>query len=60
MMIGGPDAAVEYLDPIFKTIAPGIGDIARTPGREKVGGTAEQGYLHCGAKRRRALRQDGA
>src|SRR5712691_11568272 len=48
MMIGGPDAAVEYLDPIFKTIAPGIGDIARTPGREKVGGTAEQGYLHCG------------
>jgi 6-phosphogluconate dehydrogenase len=49
MMIGGPDAAVEYLDPIFKTIAPGIGDIARTPGREKLGGTAEQGYLHCGA-----------
>jgi 6-phosphogluconate dehydrogenase len=48
MMIGGPDAAVEHLDPIFKTIAPGIGDIARTPGREKVGGTAEQGYLHCG------------
>ena len=49
MMIGGPDAAVEHLDPIFKSIAPGIGDIARTPGREKVGGTAEQGYLHCGA-----------
>jgi 6-phosphogluconate dehydrogenase len=49
MMIGGPDAAVEHLDPIFRTIAPGIGDIARTPGREKVGGTAEQGYLHCGA-----------
>src|SRR3984893_9059829 len=48
MMIGGPDAAVEYLDPIFRTIAPGIGDIARTPGREKVGGTAELGYLHCG------------
>jgi 6-phosphogluconate dehydrogenase len=48
MMIGGPDAAVERLDPIFKTIAPGIGDVARTPGREKVGGTAEQGYLHCG------------
>jgi 6-phosphogluconate dehydrogenase len=48
MMIGGPDAAVQHLDPIFKTIAPGIGDIARTPGREKVGGTAEQGYLHCG------------
>jgi 6-phosphogluconate dehydrogenase len=49
MMIGGPDAAVEYLDPIFKTIAPGVGDIAKTPGREKIGGTAEQGYLHCGA-----------
>jgi 6-phosphogluconate dehydrogenase len=49
MMIGGPDAAVEHLDPIFKTIAPGIGDVARTPGREKLGGTAEQGYLHCGA-----------
>jgi 6-phosphogluconate dehydrogenase len=48
MMIGGPDAAVKYLDPIFKTIAPGIGDIPRTPGREKLGGTAEQGYLHCG------------
>ena len=49
MMIGGPTAAVEHLDPIFKTIAPGIGDIPRTPGREKVGGgTAEQGYLHCG------------
>ena len=48
MMIGGPTAAVEHLDPIFKTIAPGIGDIPRTPGREKVGGTAEEGYLHCG------------
>jgi len=48
MMIGGPTAAVEHLDPIFKTIAPGIGDIPRTPGREKVSGTAEQGYLHCG------------
>ena len=48
MMIGGPDAAVQHLDPVFKTIAPGIGDIPRTPGREKVGGTAEQGYLHCG------------
>ena len=49
MMIGGPDQAVQHLDPIFKTIAPGIGEIARTPGREKAGGTAEQGYLHCGA-----------
>ena len=48
MMIGGPDTAVQYLDPIFKAIAPGIGDIARTPGREKVGITAEEGYLHCG------------
>jgi len=48
LMIGGPDKAVQYLDPIFRTIAPGIGDIPRTPGREKVGGTAEQGYLHCG------------
>jgi len=48
MMIGGPTAAVKHLDPIFKTIAPGIGDIPRTPGREKVSGTAEQGYLHCG------------
>jgi len=49
MMIGGPDAAVRRLDPIFKTLAPGIGNIARTPGREKIGGTAEFGYLHCGA-----------
>jgi 6-phosphogluconate dehydrogenase len=49
MMIGGPDAAVQHLDPIFKTIAPGVGDIAKTPGREKAGSTAEQGYLHCGA-----------
>jgi 6-phosphogluconate dehydrogenase len=48
MMIGGPQDAVQYLDPIFKTIAPGKGDIARTPGREKMGGTAEDGYLHCG------------
>ena len=48
MMIGGPQDAVQHLDPIFKTIAPGIGDIPRTPGREKIGGTAEEGYLHCG------------
>jgi 6-phosphogluconate dehydrogenase len=48
MMIGGPESAVQHLDPILKTIAPGIGDIPRTPGREKLGGTAEQGYLHCG------------
>ncbi|HEY2883461.1 MAG TPA: decarboxylating 6-phosphogluconate dehydrogenase [Pirellulales bacterium] len=48
MMIGGPDDAVQYLDPIFKTLAPGIGDIVRTPGREKMKGTSELGYLHCG------------
>src|SRR5262249_45754286 len=48
MMIGGPDQAVQRLNPIFKTLAPGVGDIPRTPGREKIGGTAEQGYLHCG------------
>ncbi len=48
MMIGGPDDAVRHLDPIFKTLAPGRGDIPATPGREKVGGTAELGYLHCG------------
>ena len=49
MMIGGPQAAVQHLDPIFKTLAPGKGNIDRTPGREKMGGTAEDGYLHCGA-----------
>jgi 6-phosphogluconate dehydrogenase len=48
MMIGGPDDVVRHLDPIFKTLAPGRGTIPRTPGREKVGGTAEEGYLHCG------------
>src|SRR5437867_10044351 len=48
MMIGGETAVVRRLDPIFAALAPGIGDIARTPGREKLGGTAEQGYLHCG------------
>jgi 6-phosphogluconate dehydrogenase len=48
MMIGGPKEVVEHLDPIFKTLAPGLGNIPRTPGREKLGGTAEQGYLHCG------------
>jgi 6-phosphogluconate dehydrogenase len=48
MMIGGPDQAVQRLDPIFQTLAPGAGDIPRTPGREKLGGTAERGYLHCG------------
>jgi 6-phosphogluconate dehydrogenase len=49
MMIGGDTAAVARLDPIFKALAPGRGsEIPRTPGREKVGGTAEEGYLHCG------------
>jgi 6-phosphogluconate dehydrogenase len=48
MMIGGEPAVVQRLDPIFATLAPGIGNIARTPGREKPGGTAEQGYLYCG------------
>ena len=48
MMIGGPSEAVQRLDPIFKTLAPGRGDIPRTPGREKLGGTSEEGYMHCG------------
>jgi len=48
LMIGGPDEAVDRLEPVFKTLAPGVGDIPRTPGREKVKGTAEEGYLHCG------------
>ena len=48
LMIGGPNEAVQRLAPVFKTLAPGVGDIPRTPGREKISGTAEQGYLHCG------------
>jgi len=52
MMIGGPKEVVQKLDPIFKTLAPGRGDISRTPGREKMSGasaaTAEDGYIHCG------------
>jgi 6-phosphogluconate dehydrogenase len=48
MMIGGEPAIVQHLDPILAVLAPGPGDIPRTPGREKIGGTAEQGYLHCG------------
>ena len=48
MMIGGETDVVQHLDPIFSTLAPGIGDIPRTPGRERLDGTAEQGYLHCG------------
>lgn len=48
MMIGGEDDIVKHLDPVFATLAPGAGDIPRTPGRNKAGGTSEQGYLHCG------------
>jgi len=48
MMIGGPKEAFQHLDPIFKTLAPGRGDIPRTPGREKIAGTAEEGYIYCG------------
>jgi 6-phosphogluconate dehydrogenase len=48
MMIGGEPEVVKHLDPIFATLAPGIGDIPRTPGRDKLGTTSESGYLHCG------------
>src|SRR2546427_2998808 len=48
LMLGGETGVIKRLDPIFSALAPGRGDIARTPGREKVAGTAEQGYLHCG------------
>jgi len=48
MMIGGHKSVVEHLDPIFDSLAPGIGDIPRTAGREKIAGSAEEGYLHCG------------
>src|SRR5437773_625673 len=48
MMIGGEKDVVRHLDPIFSTLAPGTGDTPRTPGRENLDGTAEQGYLHCG------------
>jgi 6-phosphogluconate dehydrogenase len=48
MMIGGENEVVQRLDPIFKTLAPGIGNIDRTPGREKMKGTSEEGYLRCG------------
>jgi len=48
MMIGGPKEIVQQLDPIFKTLAPGRGDIPRTPGRDKIPGTAEEGYIHAG------------
>ncbi len=48
LMIGGEEAVVQHLDPIFSALAPGINAAARIPGREKIGGTAEQGYLRCG------------
>ena len=48
MMIGGEKDVVKHLDPLFSTLAPGRGDIPRTPGREMIAGTAEEGYLHCG------------
>ena len=48
MMIGGEGQVVKGLDPIFGCLAPGMGDVPRTPGREKIDGTAESGYLHCG------------
>ena len=48
MMIGGESDVVQRLDPIFACLAPGLGGITRTPGRERIGGTAERGYLHCG------------
>ena len=47
-MIGGEQDVVQHLDPIFATLAPGVGEIPRTPGRGELGGTTEQGYLHCG------------
>jgi len=48
LMIGGEQPIVQHLDPIFATLAPGVGEIPRTPGRDKLGGTCEKGYLHCG------------
>jgi 6-phosphogluconate dehydrogenase len=48
MMIGGPQPAFQLLNPIFKTLAPGRGDISRTPGRDKMPGTSEDGYIYCG------------
>jgi 6-phosphogluconate dehydrogenase len=48
LMIGGPDDAVKHLDPVFSTLAPGVGDIAKTPGYDDKKSTAQQGYLHCG------------
>ena len=60
MMIGGDKAAVDRLDPIFKALAPGAGDIAKTPGREAADPRVTEGYMHAGPAGRRAFRQDGA
>ena len=60
MMIGGEQATVQRLDPIFKALAPGRGDIPRTPGREKMGGTSEEGYLHCGPSGAGPFRKNGS
>jgi len=49
LMIGGENTVIRHLDPIFSALAPGAGSITRTPGREKIAGTAEKGYLHCGS-----------
>jgi len=48
LLFGGETEVVERLSPIFETLAPGVGAVIRTPGRDKLGGTAEKGYLHCG------------
>src|SRR5689334_1049029 len=48
LMIGGEPNAVQHLDPVFSALAPGVGEIPPTPGRDRLSGTAEQGYLHCG------------
>jgi len=55
MMIGGPKEAFDRLEPIFKTLAPGMGDVGRTPGRPANSGTAEQGYLYSGHPARAIL-----
>ncbi len=60
MTAGGPAETVKHLDPIFKTLAPGPGTIEKTPSREGLQSTAEEGYLYCRAVRRRPFRQDGS
>jgi 6-phosphogluconate dehydrogenase len=49
LMIGSPNQGMQRLEPVSKTLAPGVGNIPLTPGREEIGGTAEHGYLHCGS-----------